>query len=97
MRPNYISYSDKYLSPQAKAIVNSYAPLTFNFIYATWNGSGWFQKFAKKVNNAVDSGITDPKQLANIAIDSRTSSASTLIKMGAPKIKSVMDDLRNYA
>jgi len=97
MKPNYTSFSDKYLSPQAKAIVNSYAPLTFNFIYATWNGSGWFQKFAKKVNNAVDSGITDPKQLANIAIDSRTSSASTLIKMGAPKIKSVMDDLRNYA
>jgi hypothetical protein len=71
MEPHYKELSDKYLSQESKEIVNSDKGLTFNFIYASWNGSGFFQRFANDINEAVKEGETDPKELQKIAIDSR--------------------------
>ena len=53
--------------------------LTFNFIYATWNGGGWFQKFARDINDAVEDGITNPDDLIKVAIKSRRESGNSLI------------------
>jgi hypothetical protein len=65
------SNKSRFFTPKARKIVNGDAGLTFNFIYATYNGEGWFQKFANEINEAVDQGTTDPKELLKIAIDTR--------------------------
>ena len=91
IQPVYDSLSKRYLSDEARKIVQSDPKLTFNFAYATWNGPGWFQKFAKKVNKAVEDGITDPKELAKVAIDARLQSGNSLIAQGGRKVSKVMD------
>lgn len=71
MKPRYEEYTRKYFSPEAKKIVDSDPGLTFNFVYAVWNGSGWFQRFAKVINKEVENGNKEPKKLLKVAIDTR--------------------------
>lgn len=89
MKTEFARNMKNYLSPEAAAIVNNYAPLTFNFIYASWNGPGWFQRFSKPLNNAVASGNTDPKTLNDLINEVRAGSGNSLISQGAPKVASV--------
>lgn len=91
IQPVYDSLSKQYLSDEARKIVQSDPKLTFNFAYATWNGPGWFQKFAKKINQAVEDGITDPEELAKVAIDARLQSGNSLIAQGGRKVSKVMN------
>jgi hypothetical protein len=71
MKPEYDKLSNQYLTPEAKNIVDSTPELLLNFTYCVWNGSGFFQKFSKVLNDKVKSGIKDPKELARIMIDYR--------------------------
>jgi hypothetical protein len=77
------------MSEDARKILMSDVGLTFNFAYAVWNGPGWFQKFAKPINDAVASGTTDPKQLLQIALERRTGSGNSLIAQGGLKVASI--------
>ena len=86
-----------YFDKETAAIVDSDNGLLFNFSYACWNGSGWFQKFAKDLNAAVKQGITDPLELRKVAIASRVSEGLTkgsapnaLIQKGGKKIASII-------
>jgi hypothetical protein len=79
IKPEFEKLCNTYLSSEAREIVKNSPELTFHFIYATWNGSGWFQKFARQINDAVSKGTKDPKELAKIAIDSRKESGNSLI------------------
>ncbi len=94
MKPQYDSLSNKYLSSTAKEIVDNDARLLFNFIYATWNGSGWFQKFAAKINAAVASGVNNPDELTKVAVAARTQSSNSLIAQGGNKIASLVEQLK---
>lgn len=91
IKPVFDSLSTRYLSKEAQQIVKNNPKLTFNFAYATWNGPGWFQKFAKKVNDAVKDGVTDPEELAKVAIDARLNSGNSIIAQGGKKVSKVMD------
>jgi len=91
MEPHYKELSEKYLSDKSREIVNSDKGLTFNFIYASWNGSGFFQKFANDINDAVDNGITDPKELQEVALNSRR---KTVLNT-TDKIEKIMDELNS--
>lgn len=91
IKPVYDSLSKRYLSKEAQELVKNNPKLTFNFAYATWNGPGWFQKFAKKVNEAVKDGVTDPEELAKVAIDARLTSGNSIIAQGGRKVSKVMD------
>jgi hypothetical protein len=93
IKPFYAKNMKRFLSPEAAAIVNNYAPLTFNFIYATWNGEGWFQKFANPLNKSIESGNTDPKSLNDLVNQVRAGSGSSLISQGAPKVASITNAL----
>ena len=86
IKSEFDKLSSRYLSPEAQKIVKNSPELTFHFIYATWNGPGWFQKFAKKINDSVANGITDPKELAKIAMDSRKNSGNSLIAKSGNKM-----------
>ena len=61
----------KYVNEETRKIVETDIALMFHFIYATWNGSGYFQKFGQEMNQAVADGITDIDELRNVAINSR--------------------------
>jgi len=93
MKPLYGDYTHRYLSPEAAEIVNNYAPLAFNFIYGTWNGPGWFQKFAKVINDAVAGGNTDPKSLLQIALERRSGSGNSLIAQGGSKVANISNSI----
>lgn len=95
MYSQYDSLANKYLTTQAKKIVDSDNRLLFNFIYATWNGSGWFKKFATVINDAVSKGITDKDKLVKIAVNARISNSNSLIRQGGVKIASFIDELKD--
>ena len=101
MFPLYTSLSSRYLDSKAKDIIDNDERLLFHFIYATWNGSGWFKKFAEDINKAVKNGITDTNQLTQIAIDSRTKEGlksgtkpNSLIAQGGKKIAELFGTLK---
>ena len=99
MKPNYDAFVGRYLTPEAAKIVNDNPSLMFNFIYAVWNGPGWFQRFAKVINQKVAEGVTDPKELLRIAVDTRknwsssSSSANSLIAQGGRKIEKIVSSI----
>ena len=89
----YNTLSNQYLSAGARAIVESTPGLLFNFIYAAWNGAGWFKTFATTINNAVAGGNTDPTSLTQIAINARTGSSNSLIAQTGAKIAQIIKSL----
>jgi hypothetical protein len=93
MKPEYEKYCRMFLSPQSSQIVNNNGGLLFNFAYATWNGPGWFKKFATVINESVDSGITDPKELLKIVLDRRSGSSNSLVAQGANEISKIANAL----
>ena len=100
MYPNYQKFANRYLSQKSKEIVEKDNRLLFNFIYATWNGEGWFKTFAQKMNDAVNSGIQDTDKLTKIVLNARINNehpkeyARKLISEGGVKIASFIDTLK---
>jgi len=96
MKPKFEDYLGRYMSEEARKIVMSDVGLTFNFAYAVWNGPGWFQRFARVSNEKVANGVTDPKELLRVAVDTRknwsTSNAASnsLIAQGGRKIEKIV-------
>ena len=90
IQPEYEKLSNRYLNEDARKLVNKSPNLMFHFIYATWNGSGWFQKFAKKINEAVDKGVTKISDLESIAMKSRKESGNSIIASGGQKISKLL-------
>lgn len=90
IQKKYKEYSDRYMTPETKKIVEANPGLTFHFLYAVWNGIGWFRRFSEKVNDAVKKGETDPKKLYDLALQSRIKSGNTLIASSGKKIDDIM-------
>lgn len=65
---NYMSNSVK--DPKVKEKIMNNKNLLTHMSYATWNGSGFFKKFAKKLEDKIKQGASD-KDLVNVAIQSR--------------------------
>lgn len=91
MKPLYDNFAEKYLSTDALEIVNSDSKLLFHFVYATWNGQGWFKRFADPINDAVLKGIRDVVKLRKIALDSRKNNKNSLIAQSGEKIQNLFD------
>lgn len=93
MHPSYVRMKKKYLTPIAEKLVDSDKRLTYHFAYATWNGEGFFKKFASAINKAVEKGTQDLDELANVAIDSRINGGNKLIAQGGEHIKELFKTL----
>jgi hypothetical protein len=102
MFPEYKILSNSYLTKGLADIVNTDAALTFNFLYATFNGCGFFKYFAAALNVYVNTQkITDPKILMDKMIEERENlipeifgeNARALLKQGAETIKSIRNQL----
>jgi hypothetical protein len=90
IQPEYERLSNRYLDEKAREIVKKSPNLMFHFIYATWNGAGWFQKFANKINEAVNDGVTKISDLESIAMKSRKESGNSIIASGGQKISKLL-------
>lgn len=100
MQPHYTKQASRKLSQQAFDIVNSDPRLIIHFVYASWNGSGWFAKFATDINNAVNSGIFDKNKLVEVALNSRINEGYkpgdapvSLIKQGGLKMQKIFQNM----
>jgi hypothetical protein len=93
MEPLFKKNMERFLTPEAREIVMNNPKLYFNFAYATYNGEGWFGKFAKIINNEVANGNKNPDSLADIDIMNRKNSGNSLIAQGARKLDKLGDTL----
>jgi len=93
MEPLFNQYMEKYLTPESREIVKKNPKLFFNFVYATYNGPGWFNKFAKIINNEVANGNTNPESLVDIDIMNRKNSGNSLIAQGGRKLDKIIDTI----
>jgi hypothetical protein len=94
--PEFLKLENLYLKPKAIELVNNNDKLLFNFIYATWNGSGWFKKFATDFNEAIAKGETNAEKLIQVVLNSRlneglkkNSKPNSLIAQGGKKIANI--------
>lgn len=72
-------------------LVNMSAGLTFNFIYATWNGEGYFRQMAELLVNNYNSGITNPNILIDNQINFRLNYNNSLIKQSGEKMREMIN------
>mgnify|MGYP003333832277 CR=1 FL=1 len=93
IKPTFLEYCDKYLTDEAKHIIMNDDRLLFNFVYATWNGPGWFKYFSNHINYAVRINITDTDKLVSVCINARIGSKSSIIKRGGYKILKIFKTL----
>jgi len=88
MEPLFIQ-NQKKLSPEARKLVNSDPRLYYNFAYATWNGPGWFQRFANQFNEEVKKG-KDTNELVKFVIDQRKNWPNSLIAQTGRKMEKIL-------
>jgi hypothetical protein len=84
--PEFLRLSSLYLDEEAQKLVFSEPRLLFHFIYATWNGSGFFKFYAKELNKALE----QRKNLASIISDQlnlRVNSKFSQIRSTGEKMK----------
>jgi predicted nucleotidyltransferase len=93
MEPHFLDFSDRYLSDEAKSIIMSDPKLYFNFAYATYQGSGWFQKFAKKFNKKIEDGVTNIDELRDYVLQIRKESGNNIISGSGNKIDKIFDSM----
>jgi hypothetical protein len=99
--PEFTYLKNKYLSKKAQELIFEDPRLLFHFIYATWNGSGWFQKFATDFSNKVksennlDKLVLYMNYLRTEEGLRKGSKPNSLIKQGGEKIKKFIETLRN--
>lgn len=92
LRPQYEKLAARYLTEESQKLINKDPRILFHFIYSVWNGSGWFQRFASKFNEAVKQGKRG-NDLLNAALNSRINSTNKLISNGGKKIKGFINSI----
>jgi hypothetical protein len=73
MKKRFDSHMSSFVrDPKTRQKIINNDGLLIHMSYATWNGSGFFKKFADKLQQGVKQGMTD-KQLIDLAVQSRAS------------------------
>jgi uncharacterized protein (DUF2147 family) len=86
MEPEFERLFKVHFSPQEQQIIKSDPRLFFHFAYATWNGPGWFRKFANSIKREIRQDNIDTNSLFNIAMDDRKD-AGGIIGAKADKVR----------
>jgi len=60
-----------YVNAETKQKIESIPELTLHMSYATWNGPGFFKKFAKSLENKIKTGASN-QELIDLAINDRS-------------------------
>jgi hypothetical protein len=81
MEPLFTSTLNRYVpEKEIQDIIFSDGRLLFNFIYAQWNGPGWFQGWARDIRKAYQSGVKDSGSLTALFVRRRINNANLLSK-----------------
>lgn len=91
MHDAYERFATRYLTAEAKKIVDADKGLLTHFGYAAWNGPGWFNKFADSINDEVKRGVKDPKKLLKKGLTDRKKASNRLISDSAEKIEQILN------
>lgn len=86
MEPEFERLLKTHFSPKEQQLIKSDPRLFYHFAYATWNGPGWFRKFANSIKSEIRKGNTDTNKLFNTAIQDRKE-AGGIIGAKADKIR----------
>jgi hypothetical protein len=86
MEPEFERLFKVHFSSEEQQIIKSDPKLFFHFAYATWNGPGWFRKFANSIKREIRQDNTDTNSLFNIAMDDRKD-AGGIIGAKADKVR----------
>lgn len=82
--------------PETKNRIEGNEGLLLHMSYATWNGPGHFQKFAKILETAVKEGKSD-EELLDIAKDSRTDTFTGHWAKATAKVNNLIDKTAGLA
>lgn len=82
--------------PETKKRIENNEGLLLHMSYATWNGPGFFKKFAEKLERGVKEGKSD-EELIDIAKGSRTSSLGGSWAKATAKVNSMIDKTSGLA
>jgi hypothetical protein len=93
MKNHYNRLRDNNFDTKTKQLILSHPGLEFHFIYAAWNGPGWFSKWAKLLSNRVSQGINSASKLFDLSLSDRLSSASNTIKKSGRIIGELFSNL----
>ncbi len=77
----FSTLAGKYLSPAALSAIAADPRLILHMSYASWNGEGWFKRFAQALEKALPLG--EKEAIWNKAIESRTLSSNAVIRRQA--------------
>lgn len=84
---------------KVEAVIRSDGRLLFNFVYAIWNGPGWFQGWSKEIREAYHKGKTSSEDLLKLFVARRINNTNilprgnkqnSLIEQGGYKIKKLV-------
>jgi hypothetical protein len=89
MKKNYERNATAYFTPELKKRVEKSPGLTLHFSYATWNGPGFFQKFAKSMSEKLKN---DPNMSESELIDSGIADRGKTGLYGKDKVSLAMRD-----
>ena len=91
MFDQYEKNMSRYVKDQeTKKRIESNPGLLLHMSYATWNGPGFFKKFAQKIESAVKQGKSD-EELIDIAKESRVSSLGGYWAKATTKVNNLID------
>ena len=94
IRPIYDKFCKIYFTPNCLRIVNSDIKLTFNFIYAVYNGAYWFKYFANALKIYVEKqGINNVDSLIELMISERKTSGNALIGQGGNEMEKFINQI----
>lgn len=89
----YYQRLSKQIYPELLKIINTDERLLFHFIYAAWNGAGFFKFYADKMNALFNRGEKNPNKLYENALALRKTSQYKVIRNSGAKIE---DLYKNY-
>jgi hypothetical protein len=100
IKRNYDKFLERYIGDKEIIdVINSDGRLMFNFVYATWNGPGWFQGWAGEIKSKYLGGMKDSGELASYFVRRRISNKgvlsggnkqNSLIAQGGQKISKLL-------
>lgn len=91
MRPLYDSLMKTYIEDKnLQSVIESDGRLFFNFVYAVWNGTGWFKRWARQIKRAYNGGTKNSEDLLKLFVSLRANSSNSLIAQGGVKIETLV-------
>lgn len=88
---NLDKFCDNYLGKHAvRSLIYSDTRWKFCWFRATWNGPGWFQKYAKNIKKVYDGGTKDIEDLIIADLNHRASYGNSLITHDVKKMAQLL-------